>query len=161
MACQIEEKCLQNSCLDFIQLNFNFLQRFRSLAVILAPDEGGVETNWISAGATDAGKAIGSAVAQMLVKLLELERLLELDHVSALVSLSVGSQFQSRFLSDPEDIPEFQEEMCHNMIEYDDDQSLEQDEMSETECDRDCSGVTRQRKYISGSYSRVGAIIAC
>ncbi|GFR12063.1 hypothetical protein TNCT_256341 [Trichonephila clavata] len=63
--------------------------------------------------------------------------------------------------SDPEDIPEFQDEMCHNMIEYDDDQSLEQDEMSETEADRDCSGVTRQRKYISGSYSRVGAIIAC
>ncbi|GFW58160.1 transposable element Tc3 transposase [Trichonephila clavipes] len=57
-------------------------------AVILAPDEGGIETSWKSAGGTDAGKAIGNAGAQMLVKLLELERLLELDHVSTLVSLS-------------------------------------------------------------------------
>ncbi|GFW47711.1 hypothetical protein TNCV_2829011 [Trichonephila clavipes] len=60
-------------------------------AVILAPDEGGVETSWKS-----AGMAIGSAGAQMLVKLLELERLLELDNVSAFVSCS---RF-SRFLSD-------------------------------------------------------------
>ncbi|GFU96096.1 hypothetical protein TNCV_2212561 [Trichonephila clavipes] len=41
-------------------------------AVILAPDEGGVETSWKSAGGTDASTAIGNAVAQMLVKLLEL-----------------------------------------------------------------------------------------
>lgn len=32
------------------------------------------------------------------------------------------------------------------MLEYDDDQSLEQEEMSETECDRDCNGATRHRK---------------
>ncbi|GFU82501.1 hypothetical protein TNCV_433451 [Trichonephila clavipes] len=48
------------------------------------------------AGGTDADTAIGNARAQMLVKLLELERLLELDHVSALVSLF--SRFQSLFL---------------------------------------------------------------
>ncbi|GFV52911.1 hypothetical protein TNCV_2875791 [Trichonephila clavipes] len=67
-------------------------------AVILAPDAGGVETSWKSAGGTDAGKAVGSAGVQMLVKQLELERLLELDHVSALVSLSGFSRFQSLFL---------------------------------------------------------------
>ncbi|GFU92482.1 hypothetical protein TNCV_4794111 [Trichonephila clavipes] len=44
------------------------------------------------AGGTDAGKAIGCPGAQTLVKLLELEILLELDHVSALVSLSVCSR---------------------------------------------------------------------
>ncbi|GFW50808.1 hypothetical protein TNCV_3590901 [Trichonephila clavipes] len=54
-------------------------------AVILARDKGGVETSWRNAGGTDAGMAIGNAGAQMLVKLLELERPLELDHVSALV----------------------------------------------------------------------------
>ncbi|GFX76345.1 hypothetical protein TNCV_593081 [Trichonephila clavipes] len=40
-------------------------------SVILAPEEGGVETSWKSAGGTYAGKAIGNAGAQMLVKLLE------------------------------------------------------------------------------------------
>ncbi|GFU37200.1 hypothetical protein TNCV_4272101 [Trichonephila clavipes] len=60
-------------------------------AVILAPDEGGTETSWKSAGGTDADTAIGNARAQMLVKLLELERLLELDHVTVLVSLSLAS----------------------------------------------------------------------
>ncbi|GIY96705.1 hypothetical protein CEXT_451551 [Caerostris extrusa] len=30
--------------------------------------------------------------------------------------------------NDPEDLPEFHEEICHNMLEYDDEQSLEQDE---------------------------------
>ncbi|GFV98769.1 hypothetical protein TNCV_2912861 [Trichonephila clavipes] len=49
------------------------------------------------AGGTDADTAIGNARAQMLVKLLELERLLELDHVSALVSLFSSSRFQSLF----------------------------------------------------------------
>ncbi|GFW82998.1 hypothetical protein TNCV_4604251 [Trichonephila clavipes] len=61
-------------------------------AIIFAPDEGGVKTSRKSAGGTDAGKAIGCAGAQMLVKLLELEKLLELDHVSTLVSLSVSSR---------------------------------------------------------------------
>ncbi|GFW03201.1 retrovirus-related Pol polyprotein from transposon 17.6 [Trichonephila clavipes] len=56
-------------------------------AVILAPDEGCVETSWKSSGGTDADTAIGNTGAQMLVKLLE--RLLELDHVTALVSLSL------------------------------------------------------------------------
>ncbi|GFT22030.1 hypothetical protein TNCV_3270981, partial [Trichonephila clavipes] len=60
-------------------------------AVILAPDEGCVETSWKSAGGTDADRAIGNAGAQILVKLLELERLLELDHVTALVSLFLAS----------------------------------------------------------------------
>ncbi|GFU93020.1 hypothetical protein TNCV_3028231 [Trichonephila clavipes] len=60
-------------------------------AIILAPDEGGVGASWKSAGGTDAGTAIGKAGEQMLVKLLELERLLELDHVSALVSLALAS----------------------------------------------------------------------
>ncbi|GFT42438.1 hypothetical protein TNCV_1787141 [Trichonephila clavipes] len=59
------------------------------LAVVLAPDEGCVETSWKSAGGTDADTAIGNAEVQMLVKLLELERLLELDHVTALVLLSL------------------------------------------------------------------------
>ncbi|GFW98914.1 hypothetical protein TNCV_4655411 [Trichonephila clavipes] len=67
-------------------------------AVILAPGEGCVETSWKSAGGTDAGTAIGNAGVQMLVKLLELERLVELYHVSALVSLSGFSRFQSFFL---------------------------------------------------------------
>ncbi|GFX82454.1 hypothetical protein TNCV_2871351 [Trichonephila clavipes] len=67
-------------------------------AVILAPDEDCVETSWKSAGGIDAGTPIGSAGAQMLVKLLELERLLELDHVSALLSLCCFSRFQSLFL---------------------------------------------------------------
>ncbi|GFV60091.1 hypothetical protein TNCV_3886091 [Trichonephila clavipes] len=58
-------------------------------AVILAPDKGCVETSWKSAGGTDADTAIGNAGVQMLVKLLELERHLELDHVTALVSLSL------------------------------------------------------------------------
>ncbi|GFW42938.1 hypothetical protein TNCV_734711 [Trichonephila clavipes] len=40
------------------------------LAVILAPDEGGVETSWKCAGGTDADTAIGNDGAQMLVKLL-------------------------------------------------------------------------------------------
>ncbi|GFT85589.1 hypothetical protein TNCV_4253131 [Trichonephila clavipes] len=71
----------------------------------IAPDEGCVETSWKSAGGTDAGTAIGNAGAQMLVKLLELERLLELDHVSALVSLSLFSRFQSLFLSKTVCIP--------------------------------------------------------
>ncbi|GFX91327.1 hypothetical protein TNCV_1247421 [Trichonephila clavipes] len=53
---------------------------------LTAPDEGCVETSWKSTVGTDADTAIGNAVAQMLVKLLELERILELDHVSALVS---------------------------------------------------------------------------
>ncbi|GFV60973.1 hypothetical protein TNCV_997061 [Trichonephila clavipes] len=61
-------------------------------AVIFAPDEGGVKTIWKSADETDAGKAIECAGTQMLVKLLELERLLELDYVSALVLLSVSSR---------------------------------------------------------------------
>ncbi|GFX16778.1 ATP-dependent DNA helicase [Trichonephila clavipes] len=43
-------------------------------AVILAPDEGCVETSWKSAGGTDADTAIGNAGVQMLVKLLELEK---------------------------------------------------------------------------------------
>ncbi|GFV50917.1 hypothetical protein TNCV_2770031 [Trichonephila clavipes] len=64
-------------------------------AVMLAPGEGGVETRWKSAGGSDAGKAIGSAGAQMLMKLSELKRLLELDYVSALVSLSGFPRFQS------------------------------------------------------------------
>ncbi|GFY28448.1 hypothetical protein TNCV_1971021 [Trichonephila clavipes] len=55
------------------------------MAVILDPDEGGVEC----AGGTDADTAIGNAGAQMLGKLLESERLLELDHVTALESLSL------------------------------------------------------------------------
>ncbi|KAG8201070.1 hypothetical protein JTE90_002743 [Oedothorax gibbosus] len=64
--------------------------------------------------------------------------------------------------SNPENLPpEYQGEMCNNMLEYDDDPSLEQEEMSETECDRDCNGATRHRKYISRSYSRVGAVIVC
>ncbi|GFT36563.1 hypothetical protein TNCV_1345071 [Trichonephila clavipes] len=42
-------------------------------AVILAHDEGGVETSWKGAGGRDAGTAIGNAGAQMLVKLLEFE----------------------------------------------------------------------------------------
>ncbi|GFV44514.1 transposable element Tc1 transposase [Trichonephila clavipes] len=37
----------------------------QSMAVILAPDEGGVETSWNSAGGTDAGKAVRSAGAQI------------------------------------------------------------------------------------------------
>ncbi|GFW83093.1 hypothetical protein TNCV_3236411 [Trichonephila clavipes] len=41
------------------------------------------------AGRTDVDKASGNAGAKMLVKLLELGRLLELDHVNALVSLSL------------------------------------------------------------------------
>ncbi|GFW58562.1 hypothetical protein TNCV_718621 [Trichonephila clavipes] len=57
-------------------------------AVILAPDKGCVETSWKSACGTDADTAIGNVGVQMLVKLLELERRLQLDHVSALVSLS-------------------------------------------------------------------------
>ncbi|GFX27665.1 hypothetical protein TNCV_2129061 [Trichonephila clavipes] len=65
----------------------------RLKAVILAPDVGCVETSWKSAGGTDADTAIGNAGAQMLVKLLELERLLELDHVSALLSLSLASHY--------------------------------------------------------------------
>ncbi|GFT01756.1 uncharacterized protein TNCV_4205631 [Trichonephila clavipes] len=60
-------------------------------AVILAPDEGCVETSWKSAGGTDADTAIGNAGAQVLVKLLELKRLLELDRVTTLVSLSLAS----------------------------------------------------------------------
>ncbi|GFW75228.1 hypothetical protein TNCV_4188831 [Trichonephila clavipes] len=59
-------------------------------AVMLASYEGGVETSWKCAGGTDADTAIGNAGAQMLVKLLELERLLELGHVSALLSLSLA-----------------------------------------------------------------------
>ncbi|GFY35904.1 hypothetical protein TNCV_4842761 [Trichonephila clavipes] len=43
-----------------------------------------------SAGGTDADTDIGNTGAQILVKLLELERLLELDHVTALVSLSLA-----------------------------------------------------------------------
>lgn len=39
----------------------------------------------------------------------------------------------------------FSEEMCPSIEEYDD-RSLDQEEMSETECDRDCIGVTRHRK---------------
>ncbi|GFW25355.1 uncharacterized protein TNCV_5089201 [Trichonephila clavipes] len=35
-------------------------------AIIFAPDAGGVENSWKSAGGIDAGKAIGSAGAQML-----------------------------------------------------------------------------------------------
>ncbi|GFV55801.1 hypothetical protein TNCV_2603221 [Trichonephila clavipes] len=51
-----------------------------------------VKTSWKSADETNAGKAIGCAGVQTLLKLLELERLLELDHVSALVShAAVGS----------------------------------------------------------------------
>ncbi|GFV65986.1 hypothetical protein TNCV_1303771 [Trichonephila clavipes] len=46
--------------------------------VILAPDENGVETSWKCDGGTDADTAIGNTGAQMLVKLLELERLLEI-----------------------------------------------------------------------------------
>ncbi|GIY84658.1 hypothetical protein CDAR_466311 [Caerostris darwini] len=61
--------------------------------------------------------------------------------------------FPKKRYSDPEDLPEFHEEICHNMLEYDDEQSLEQDEMSETECDRDCNGVTRQRKSAADSVS--------
>ncbi|GFV18904.1 hypothetical protein TNCV_4757891 [Trichonephila clavipes] len=61
-------------------------------AVIFAPDEGGVKTIWESACGIDAGKAIGCAEPQTLVKLMELERLLELDYVSALVSLYVSSR---------------------------------------------------------------------
>ncbi|GFT33929.1 hypothetical protein TNCV_4384051 [Trichonephila clavipes] len=60
-------------------------------AVILVPDEGGVEPSWKCAGGTDVDTAIGNAGAQMLMKLLELGRLLELDHVTALVSLSLAS----------------------------------------------------------------------
>ncbi|GFV37535.1 hypothetical protein TNCV_4474761 [Trichonephila clavipes] len=60
--------------------------------ILFAPDEEGVKKSWKSAGGTVAGKAIGYAGAQILAKLLELERLLELDHVSALVSLSVCSR---------------------------------------------------------------------
>ncbi|GFW50903.1 hypothetical protein TNCV_3591851 [Trichonephila clavipes] len=60
-------------------------------AVILAPDEGCVETSWKGAGGTDADRAIGNTGVQMLVKLLELERLFELDHVSVLLSLSLTS----------------------------------------------------------------------
>ncbi|GFX12742.1 uncharacterized protein TNCV_3437161 [Trichonephila clavipes] len=61
-------------------------------AMIFAPDESGVKTSWKSAAGTDAGKGIRSAGAQMLLKLFELERLLESDHVCALVSLSVCSR---------------------------------------------------------------------
>ncbi|GFW34760.1 hypothetical protein TNCV_953881 [Trichonephila clavipes] len=61
-------------------------------AVIFAPNEGGVQTSWKSAGGTDAGKAIGCTGAKMLVTLLELERLSELDHVSALASLFLCSR---------------------------------------------------------------------
>ncbi|GFX91330.1 hypothetical protein TNCV_1247451 [Trichonephila clavipes] len=60
-------------------------------AGILAPDKGCVETSWKSAGAADADTAIGNAGAQMLVKLLELERLLELDHVCVGVAFSCFS----------------------------------------------------------------------
>ncbi|GFW11303.1 hypothetical protein TNCV_3808231 [Trichonephila clavipes] len=37
-------------------------------AVIFSPDDGGVKTSWKSAGGRDAGKAIGCAGVQMLVK---------------------------------------------------------------------------------------------
>ncbi|GFY06096.1 hypothetical protein TNCV_3107751 [Trichonephila clavipes] len=77
-----------------MRLGFEMEKRQISSAVeamIFAPDEGGVKTSWESASRTDSGKAIGCAGAQMLVKLLELERLLQLDHVSALVSLSIKS----------------------------------------------------------------------
>lgn len=49
------------------------------------------------------------------------------------------------YFSDPEDLPMFSEEMCPSIEEYDD-RSLDQEEMSETECDRDCIGIARQRK---------------
>ncbi|GFW71451.1 hypothetical protein TNCV_3459771 [Trichonephila clavipes] len=62
-------------------------------AVIFVPDEGGVKATWKSAGGTEAGKAIGYAGKQMLVKILELERLLDLDHAFALVSLSICSLY--------------------------------------------------------------------
>ncbi|GFW17484.1 hypothetical protein TNCV_2650421 [Trichonephila clavipes] len=58
----------------------------------VAPDESCVETSWKSAGGTGAGTAIGNTGAQMLVKLLELERLLEIDHAYALVSLFLASR---------------------------------------------------------------------
>ncbi|GFV83889.1 uncharacterized protein TNCV_387971 [Trichonephila clavipes] len=79
-----------------VRENSNFIATSKtqcsiSRAVILAPDEGCIETSWKIAGGTDADTAIGSAGTQMLVKLLELERLLELDHVSALLSLSLPS----------------------------------------------------------------------
>ncbi|GFU44151.1 hypothetical protein TNCV_615381 [Trichonephila clavipes] len=52
------------------------LKETGTLAVILAPVEDGVEMSWKSDGGADAGKTIGSARALILVKLLELERLL-------------------------------------------------------------------------------------
>ncbi|GFV22878.1 hypothetical protein TNCV_3709181 [Trichonephila clavipes] len=52
-------------------------------AIIFNPDESGVKTNWKSAGGTNAG-------AQMLLRLLELMRLLKSDHASALVLLSLS-----------------------------------------------------------------------
>nr|XP_042899471.1 Down syndrome cell adhesion molecule homolog [Parasteatoda tepidariorum] len=66
-----------------------------------------------------------------------------------------------RWLStnDSENMTEFHEGICDNMVEYDDG-SLDE-ELSETECDRDCNSLRRQRKYIARSYSRVGAVIAC
>ncbi|GFX10600.1 hypothetical protein TNCV_4620411 [Trichonephila clavipes] len=89
-----EDRVIVGSILMVPDASLSTIQR----AVILAPDENGVETSWKSASGTDAGMSIGNAGAQMLVKLLELERLLELDHVSALVSLSGFFPFQSLFL---------------------------------------------------------------
>lgn len=42
-------------------------------------------------------------------------------------------------------MPVFSEEICPAIEEYDD-HSMDQEEMSETECDRDCIGMARQRK---------------
>ncbi|GFV21186.1 hypothetical protein TNCV_4268191 [Trichonephila clavipes] len=67
-------------------------------AVILASDEGGVETSWKSAGGIDAGMAIGNVGAQILVKLLELETVGVRSSLCVGVALSLLLRFQSIFL---------------------------------------------------------------
>ncbi|GFX29337.1 uncharacterized protein TNCV_3218711 [Trichonephila clavipes] len=89
-------------------------------AVILAPDEGGVETSWKSAGGTDAGKAIGSAGAQMLVKILE--RLLDCQVIYSQFGLAIHQndhQARRRFVEWAQNeiavVPDF-----HNRILFSD-----------------------------------------
>ncbi|GFY24712.1 uncharacterized protein TNCV_1017581 [Trichonephila clavipes] len=55
MASQFGEKGLRNSCLDFIQLNFNFLQRFRSFVDI---------SSAYYAQVTNSFRAVGSLVVR-------------------------------------------------------------------------------------------------
>ncbi|GFT06702.1 hypothetical protein TNCV_1852301 [Trichonephila clavipes] len=60
-----ETKCAMKNSTDsnfkIVEMLYCWEYKVLLQAVILAPDEGGVETSWKSAGGIDAGKVIGNA----------------------------------------------------------------------------------------------------